>query len=142
MIPLRQNFPLTVLVVDDDYCTRNLLAIILEKNGYKIINAEDGLEALEVFERQTPDVIITDINMPRMNGLDLIKRVRKSGGAPAEMPIIALTADIDMIGEAQLAGADIVGRKPTDMRKVPCYIQELFEAKSWSRMESLATKVG
>lgn len=139
MEPLRQNSSVTVLVVDDDRCTRNLLAIILEKSGYRIINAEDGLEALELFEQQFPDIIITDINMPRLNGIDLIKHIRSSEAA--DIPIIALTADIDMICEAQLAGADIVGRKPMDVRRVACFVQDLFEAKDWFKDAARRSKV-
>ena len=130
MDPPEHNSSVTVLVVDDDRSTRALLGILLEKDGYHIINAEDGVEALAAFERHIPDIIITDIHMPRLNGLDLIRSVRSSGGSTATTPIIALTADTeDMVGEARRAGANIVGRKPTDVRRVPTFIQELFEIK-------------
>jgi two-component system, chemotaxis family, chemotaxis protein CheY len=125
-----QNSCVTVLVVDDDHCTRALLGIILERDGYIIITAEDGIEALAAFERHIPDIIITDINMPRLNGLDLIRTVRKLSGSSAATPIIALTADTeDIISEARLAGANIVGRKPTDVRRVAFLIQEIFDVQ-------------
>jgi CheY-like chemotaxis protein len=128
MDPLLNNSSVTVLIVDDDRCTRALLGIILEKDGYQIITAEDGLEALAAFEQYIPDIIITDIHMPRLNGLELIRSVRNSGGKTATTPIIALTADTeDIVGEARLAGANIVGRKPADVRRVAVFIQELFE---------------
>src|SRR5687768_16768527 len=111
MDPPVQKTLVTVLVVDDDRCTRALLGILLEKDGYQIITAEDGIEALAAFEQYIPDIIITDINMPRLNGIDLIRLVRSSSGGAATTPIIALTADTeDKIGEAQRAGANIVGR--------------------------------
>lgn len=118
-----------ILVIEDDRCNRNLLEIILEMKGYQIITAEDGIEGLAAFEQYAPDVIVTDIKMPRMDGLEFIRRVRGAGGPPAQTPIIVLTASSeDIIDQAQTAGATIVGRKPGDVRRVPCFIEEIFES--------------
>jgi two-component system chemotaxis response regulator CheY len=125
---LKKGASVTILIVDDDRCTRALLGIILEKNGYQILTAEDGIDALVAFDQQFPDVIITDINMPRLNGLELIRYIRNLDSPRSTIPIIALTADTDdVVIEAQKAGANIVGRKPRDVRRVAFFIEELFQ---------------
>ncbi|MEW6738038.1 MAG: response regulator [Acidobacteriota bacterium] len=125
-----RELPITVLVVDDDRGSLALMAIILERDGHQIITAEDGVAGLAAFERHAPSIIITDINMPRLSGLDLIRRVRKSDGPLAHIPIIALTAGSEeVMDQAQCAGADIVARKPDDMRRLPVFIQGFFEQR-------------
>jgi CheY-like chemotaxis protein len=130
MATIKQTASLTVLVVEDDRCTRALLVLILERTGYQVITAEDGQEGLAEFERNTPDIIITDIKMPHMNGIELIRCVRRAAGIAANTPIIALTAsDEETLAEAERAGADIISRKPGDIRRVPALIQELYQSK-------------
>jgi CheY-like chemotaxis protein len=127
---MEQNSLLTVLVVEDDRCTRALLAMILERQGYQIITAEDGMAGLAAFEQRRPDVIITDIKMPFMDGLELIRHIRAMVGMAARTPIIALSASTeDLLDAAYQAGADKVGRKPSDVRRVSDLISEVFQAQ-------------
>ena len=74
----------TVLTVDDSRTIRDLLFIALSDAGYRVVQAVDGVEGLEVLERETPDIIVTDINMPRMNGFGFIESVRRGGPPPGD----------------------------------------------------------
>ncbi len=81
-----------VLTVDDSATVRSVLRMTLEKEGYEIIEAENGKRALEIFPDTGVDMVVTDLNMPEMDGIDLIKEVRKKPGARF-MPIIMLTTE-------------------------------------------------
>jgi CheY-like chemotaxis protein len=66
-----------ILVVDDAQTTRRAMAALLSAEGYTVSTAEDGLDALEQLRRQTPDLIISDLHMPRMSGSELLRVVRR-----------------------------------------------------------------
>jgi len=66
-----------VLVVDDDPAIRTCMSMLLESVGYDVAVAEDGLEALLFISKNTPDVVVSDLNMPRMSGFDLLSEVRR-----------------------------------------------------------------
>ena len=76
----KENVPLTVLVIEDHPDQRDLLAIVLQREGYKVITAANGLEALEKLETDKVQIALSDIMMPKMDGFELIKRIR---GNPA-----------------------------------------------------------
>lgn len=127
---IKQTSSLTILIVEDDRCARALLTLILERTGYRLIVAEDGLEGLEAFENYQPDIVITDIKMPYMSGIEMIRRIRSCDGTAGQTPIIVLTAsDGELLAEASSAGADIVGRKPGDVRRVPAMIEDLYHSQ-------------
>ncbi|MBU2486384.1 MAG: response regulator, partial [Alphaproteobacteria bacterium] len=67
-----------VLTVDDSRTIRNMLLVTLNNAGFDIVQAEDGIEGLEVLEESNPDVIVTDINMPRLDGFGFIEGVRQN----------------------------------------------------------------
>jgi two-component system, chemotaxis family, chemotaxis protein CheY len=81
-----------VLIVDDCAITRRLVALYLRGAGFSSIQAEDGLEALEKLAQDSVDVVITDLNMPRMDGLALTKSLR-SEDRYARLPIVMLTTE-------------------------------------------------
>src|SRR3712207_9521866 len=66
-----------VLIVEDDSATRRLYKFLLTNGGYSVLEAEDGIAALEQVGRNRCDMIITDMNMPRMDGMELIKAIRR-----------------------------------------------------------------
>src|SRR5262245_52176865 len=70
------NSPLTVLVIEDHPDQRELLAIVLQREGYRVITAANGLEALEKLETENIQIALSDIMMPKMDGFELIKRIR------------------------------------------------------------------
>ncbi|WP_425100030.1 response regulator [Tropicibacter sp. S64] len=81
-----------VLAIDDSRTIRNLLRVSLEGAGFEFHSAEDGQEGVEVFPDVDPDVVITDINMPRMDGFGVIDTLR-SGPNKTTVPILVLTTE-------------------------------------------------
>jgi len=116
--PLRSSGPrssATVLVVDDHDLNRELARTILERLGYQVLLAGDGVEGLEMARASKPDLILLDMMMPRMDGY-AAARALKADGATASIPIIALTA-LAMRGDEQkavAAGVDAYLTKPID----------------------------
>ncbi|MGC4107449.1 MAG: response regulator [Thermomicrobiales bacterium] len=81
----------TVLVVDDERYIVDLLTDLLDDEGYRVISAFDGLTALRKVEEETPDLILADIMMPRLDGLGLLTRVREEY---AELPVVLMSAAV------------------------------------------------
>ncbi len=81
----------TILVVDDFDDTRLMMRLWLERRGYKVIEASDGVQAFEVARRESPDLIIMDIEMPEMDGLAATRRIRSEEHL-AVVPIVAVSA--------------------------------------------------
>ena len=109
--------PRTILIVDDDPHIRQLLQFAFTKAGLDTMEAGDGEEALGVVEKNEPDLVVLDINMPRMDGLEFCKRLR---GAESELPILFLSSrddEIDRILGIELGGDDYVV-KPFSPREV------------------------
>lgn len=101
-----------ILVVEDDFDTRYVLSLILRTEGYDVVTAADGQCALTVAADQKPDLIITDINMPRLNGVELTRQM-KLKEETASIPILAITAYGPMtMKNAINAGASACARKP------------------------------
>jgi CheY-like chemotaxis protein len=105
----------TVLVVDDDPVIQKLLQVNFEMEGYTVLTASDGLEGLERARADTPDVIICDIMMPRMDGLE-VARTLKGDPATAGIPILLLSAKAQQadVAAGQASGADDYVTKPFD----------------------------
>ncbi|HEX6060646.1 MAG TPA: response regulator, partial [Candidatus Limnocylindria bacterium] len=104
-----------VLFVDDEGQIRKLVETFLTRHGYVVATATDGYEAMKEIKKQRPHIVITDVQMPNMNGLELTRRLR-SEAATARMPIIMLSAkkqaDDILAGYAQ--GADEYVAKPVE----------------------------
>jgi two-component system chemotaxis response regulator CheY len=97
---------LTVLTVDDSRTIREMLRLALTDAGYRVVQAEDGVHGLEVLSGEAPDVIVTDINMPRLDGFGFIEEVRSDPQHRAT-PILVLTteSDAEKKNRARMAGA-------------------------------------
>ena len=104
-----------VLIVDDEYSGRETLQSVLEGEGYELEMAENGLQAIEKAKKLLPDVIVLDVMMPGMTGIEVCRRIR-SDPQIAEIPIIILTAlsDRESLLNALKAGADDFISKPFD----------------------------
>jgi two-component system chemotaxis response regulator CheY len=111
--------PPRVLVVDDDPTTRRLLTHTLKRNGYEVTAAEDGHQALEVLALEGADLILTDRNMPQVDGLALLKALRASD-AHRRVPVIMVTNSSDERDqpEAEAEGATAFLTKPVGSREL------------------------
>lgn len=116
--------PRKILIVDDYEDTRNALKFILGNSGYEITEAADGFDAVESVKRSAPDLILMDFAMPRMNGIDAAKAIRRFEHA-AKIPILCVTAYGKQIQEeTAAAGFDDVIAKPIDFDSLPSIIRQ------------------
>ncbi|MCE5311911.1 MAG: response regulator [Nitrospiraceae bacterium] len=83
-----------ILIVDDDKTTRKLLTLYLKAKGYEVVAAENGLEAMEKLGTENVNLVVSDMNMPFMDGIELVKNMRNDA-VLAEMPVIMLTTEAD-----------------------------------------------
>src|SRR6187551_3838577 len=116
--------PRTILIVDDDPHIRQLLAFAFGKAGLDTIEAGDGEEALAQVERRSPDLVLLDINMPRLDGLEVCRRLRAKG----DVPILFLSSrddEIDRVLGIELGGDDYVV-KPFSPREVTARVQAIL----------------
>jgi CheY-like chemotaxis protein len=106
-----------VLIVDDERANRQLLEIMLEPEGYELLLATNGEEALAMVERQPPDLMVLDVMMPGMNGYVVTSRM-KSNPATRHIPVLVLSSLDDQNSRAHAAGAGADGflSKPVDRR--------------------------
>ncbi len=98
----------TVLTVDDSRTMRDMLLLALSAAGYRVVQAIDGVHGLEVLQDEQPDIIVTDINMPRMDGFGFIEGVRRDGRHRAT-PILVLTTESDAEKKARARQAGATG---------------------------------
>ena len=88
----------TVLVVEDEPVIRELMAILLEEEGYTVRQATDGLEALETVERHPVDLVLSDVKMPRLDGASLAHQLRARGDPLPVVLMSAVYAEVDLPG--------------------------------------------
>ncbi|HFB67470.1 MAG TPA: response regulator [Calditrichae bacterium] len=115
-----------ILVVDDDYASRILLNKVLEQDGYRVTTASDGSEALELLRRETYDVVISDLIMEHVGGLELLKQIKEGG---IEVAVILLTghASIETAIEAVRLGASDYLMKPVNTEELKVRLRKTIE---------------
>lgn len=109
----------TVLMADDDPAIRQLVQHHLEKHGFKVLTAVNGGAALATIKAEQPDLVILDIEMPEMNGLEVLRRIRGEAST-AHLPVVLLTArdNLNDIITATRAGADAYIPKPFRLHRL------------------------
>lgn len=113
-----------ILVVDDDANICELLRLYLTKEGYQVTTAGDGEEGLEKFNQIKPDMVLLDVMMPRMDGLEVCRRIRKAGNTPVMM-LTAKGETFDKVLGLEL-GADDYVTKPFDTKEVVARIKAVL----------------
>lgn len=119
-----------ILIVEDDSSLRRLLEMRLSVDGFETRSAGDGVEALQVMSAWIPDVLLTDVMMPRLSGLSLSRAVRRDKRT-ATLPIILLTArsfDSDMQAVVDLGGVTFM-TKPFDAEALNSALHDALEAR-------------
>lgn len=101
-----------ILIAEDDRPSRRLLTINLAEGGHTVIETEDGVQALEVLQRERPRMVITDWMMPNMTGLDLVQRIRALDGGYTYTILLTALADKEQVLQGLAAGADDYLTKP------------------------------
>jgi two-component system, cell cycle response regulator DivK len=117
----------TVLVAEDSKDTRTMLRRAFELKGYRVFEAEDGQEALEMARRYRPSLIVMDLNMPVLDGLEAVKKFRALEAPGEHVPIVAITAfDVYGMEEAALeTGCNIYLKKPLDLEELDRSLKSL-----------------
>jgi CheY-like chemotaxis protein len=118
-----------VLVVDDAPAIRDIHTRFLHATGMEVFTAENGILALDAARRAVPDVIVTDVDMPVMDGLDLCRRLR-ADTATREVAVVIVTADASAPTEAALeAGCDAILEKPCSRTVLLATIRLLLDRR-------------
>ena len=114
-----------ILVVEDDANTRKLMCAVLKQNGFEPLNAEDGLQALEVVDKEHIDLVVLDLMMPNMDGFDLTRELRSVW---QHLPIIMVTAKQEPKDKHDgfIAGTDDYMTKPVDEQELILRIKALL----------------
>jgi CheY-like chemotaxis protein len=115
-----------VLLVEDDRDTREMYSYYLSHSGMRVTEARTGRRALEQARRHTPDVVVTDIAMPEMDGLELSRRLR-ANQTTHDVPIIAVSGQAS--DRARQAGADVVLDKPCEPDQLLHVIEDILRSR-------------
>jgi DNA-binding response OmpR family regulator len=130
--------PVTILLVDDEESIQKLLTYPLEREGYRVVQARDGEEALERFVEAPVDLVVLDLMLPRLDGLEVCRRMRKVESA---VPIIMLTArgdEVDKVVGLEI-GADDYITKPFSIREFMSRVRALLRR---AQLPPAATRTG
>ncbi len=114
-----------ILIVDDEADMRETCLRIFQRDGHRCLAVGDGEEALALLQREVPDLILTDVRMPRMNGLDLLHRIRR---LPSPPPVVVFSAYVSetSVREALEAGAAAYLPKPFTPQKLREVVEPLL----------------
>jgi DNA-binding response OmpR family regulator len=125
----------TILLVDDEDSIQKLLAYPLEREGFRVLQARDGEDALRLFDSEHVDLVVLDLMLPKLDGLEVCKRLR----AESQVPIIMLTArddELDKVVGLEL-GADDYITKPFSIREFRSRVRALLRRASAARQTGL-----
>jgi DNA-binding response OmpR family regulator len=125
-----------ILLVDDDAELLSLTGFALQQAGFLVVKASDGLDALDAFQREQPDLAVLDINMPRMSGLELAQKIRER----SQVPLIMLTvrSEEEDIVRALTLGADDYLTKPFSPRILLARVKALLRRVGVEAEESMS----
>ena len=129
----------TILLVDDEDAVQKLLAYPLERDGFRVVQARDGEEALERFEREQIDLVVLDVMLPKLDGLEVCKRLRTA----SSVPIIMLTArddELDKVLGLEL-GADDYITKPFSIREFRSRVRALLRRAGTPRDDERTERI-
>ena len=135
--------PKSVLIIDDEVDLRNLLEYNLRKEGYKVMTAQDGRTGIDQTLRERPDLIVLDIMMPIIDGLEVCKTLRNNSKT-ANIPILMLTAkaeETDKVIGLEI-GADDYMVKPFGIRELLARIKALLRRKGREEIISEIIRIG
>ena len=115
-----------ILIVDDEQSYRQLLTLVFESDGHSIRTAANGREAVDLVASEAPDVIVSDVRMPDMDGIEMLREVRKTH---ADLGVVFMTAhaSVEAAREAFKLGADDFITKPFDVEELMLIVKRTLE---------------
>lgn len=114
-----------ILIVDDQFGIRILLTEILQKDGYTLFQASNGIQALSIVEEHEPDLVLLDMKIPGMDGLEILRRIKEIRPS-TEVMMMTAYGELNMINEAIRLGAEKHFSKPFDIDELRKEIRECF----------------
>lgn len=130
-----RDAPERILLVDDDTSVRDSLAAVLMEEGFQVVPAVDGRQAVEVIEQSSVDLVLLDLNMPRLNGWDTFEHLV---GTHPLVPIVIITARPNQLFLAASAGVGALLEKPLDIPFLLHTIRRLLDEPTETRLRRLA----
>ena len=127
-----------VLVVDDDVELLRLIAFALRQAGYLVLEAQDGPSGAADFERERPDLVVLDVNLPRLNGFEVLKRIRAVSASTPVMMLTVRSAEEDQVRGLDL-GADDYLSKPFSPRTLLARVRALLRRAGVEKPAPLAS---
>jgi two-component system, NtrC family, response regulator PilR len=127
--PAAIQAPARVLVVDDERSMRELLSIVLRRDGYDVLIAEDGAAAVELLKRERVDILITDIRMPHMNGVDLLREAKRIAPDIVSIVMTAFASTETAVEALRLGAADYVHKSPNAASELRLRVGRELERK-------------
>lgn len=121
--------PKSVLIAEDSSVIQNLAKKILEFQNFEITAVKNGEQVIQLLQKESFDVILLDINMPVMDGMECVKSIRKMDGPKAKVPVVAITGNARNYTEEEFkeAGFDDVLMKPLNFDKLVMVVKGLTE---------------
>ncbi len=142
---------LTVLVVEDEESFVDALTLSLQREGFRVVVARDGLEALELFRAEQPDIVLLDVMLPKLSGVDVCRAIRAHGSTPVIM-VTAKTSEIDAVVGLEVGADDyiakpfrireLVARMRAVLRRVPAMVSAEVSPRGGTLDEHDALVVG
>ncbi len=132
--------PGRVLVVDDERSMRELLSIVLRRDGYDVLVAEDGADALELLGRERVDILITDIRMPTMNGVELLREAKRIAPDIIAIVMTAFASTETAVEALRLGAADYVNKSPAAAAELRLRVGRELERKRLQQENLLLKK--
>ncbi|MBW3535013.1 MAG: response regulator [Gemmatimonadetes bacterium] len=121
----------TILLADDNADSRDIYRTLFSVHGYDVLEAEDGMRAVEMSADRCPDIILLNLRMPNLDGYGVLQELR-SRAATENIPCIVFTGDVryEQMGRAVMEGAEAFLAKPAEPREVLRFVQEVLRDRS------------
>ena len=133
--------PPRVLVVDDERSMRELLTIVLKRDGYEVLVADDGRRAIELLKKQRVDILITDIRMPQMSGVDVLREAKNIDPEIISIVMTAFASTDTAVEALRLGAADYVHKSPSAANELRLRVRKELERKQLQRENVLLKRV-
>jgi DNA-binding response OmpR family regulator len=129
-----------VLIAEDEQDTLELLSVFFKGKGHEVVGASDGVGTMDLLEQESPDLVLLDIRMPRLNGWEVLEKVRRRGDTP--VIIISALDRVDDAVRGLVLGADDYLRKPFDLSELEARVEAVLRRSRLNEEEEECIDVG